>query len=307
MPADDEEESEEHQGSLRFGERSKLAPVLVVVITIVFLYLEYVLLHGLRLLQLDLPPYYRDHEQQFRGYWELSVFHVLTGLLLYCLAKCFLTFPGTIPDGSAWDIRSGQGADAQGMPLLEKKSGGERRHCKWCQKFKPDRTHHCRVCNICVLKMDHHCPWVYNCIGFRNHKYFFLLVFYAALDLVFVSVTMLESVCWATRTDVPVEMLFLLVVGEGYALFVSSAIGAFMMFHVWLMAKAMTTLELCEKQAKKVDGGFCTVLAKSSSSYSQDIYHSICEVLGPNPLLWPLPCSLPTGDGMTFTRNVVQD
>jgi hypothetical protein len=311
MPIEEEEEEPEaYQGSgLRFGELSKLTPVLIVISTIVSLYMEYVVLHCLRLLQLDLPPDLRDADDERRGYTELAVFHLFTGLLLYCLAKCFLTFPGTIPDGGAWDMRAGT-AGAQrapgalaGMPLVEKKSGGERRHCKWCQKYKPDRTHHCRVCNICVLRMDHHCPWVYNCIGFRNHKYFFLLVFYAEIDLLYISATMLESVWWATRTDVTLEMLFLLTLGEAYALFVSAAIGAFLIFHVWLMAKAMTTLELCEKQAKKVSGGFFGALTGSSSAYSQDPYSNICEVLGDNPLLWLLPCALPSGDGMTFARK----
>lgn len=47
----------------------------------------------------------------------------------------------------------------------ETKRVGARRHCKWCEKNKPDRSHHCRQCRRCVLKMDHHCPWIYNCVG----------------------------------------------------------------------------------------------------------------------------------------------
>ena len=51
--------------------------------------------------------------------------------------------------------------------------------CKYCKEVKPLRTHHCSLCGICVIKMDHHCPWINNCIGQDNQRYFLLFLFHS--------------------------------------------------------------------------------------------------------------------------------
>ena len=58
------------------------------------------------------------------------------------------------------------------------------RYCSTCNIFRPPRSKHCNSCNVCVSKFDHHCPWVGNCIGERNHTYFFLfLIFICCLSV----------------------------------------------------------------------------------------------------------------------------
>jgi hypothetical protein len=48
----------------------------------------------------------------------------------------------------------------------------ELKRCDKCFIVRVPRVHHCSVCRGCVLKMDHHCPWINNCVGHFNQKYF---------------------------------------------------------------------------------------------------------------------------------------
>lgn len=67
---------------------------------------------------------------------------------------------------------------------IERKKFGGVRMCQRCLRTKPDRCHHCSQCNKCILKMDHHCPWVANCIGFNNYKYFLTMLLNASLSCI---------------------------------------------------------------------------------------------------------------------------
>jgi palmitoyltransferase ZDHHC3/7/25 len=68
---------------------------------------------------------------------------------------------------------------------------------KFCNKcdnnWKPERAHHCKECGTCVYKMDHHCPWINNCVGAKNLKYFLQFVLYTALAAAFLVLMMLLS------------------------------------------------------------------------------------------------------------------
>ncbi len=49
-------------------------------------------------------------------------------------------------------------------------------YCSICKVQTPERMdiYHCHECGFCIEKMDHHCPWMGQCVGKRNMKWFIL-------------------------------------------------------------------------------------------------------------------------------------
>jgi len=271
-------------------EPAKYLPVVFVLINIVIIYFIYMALHVLPLL--------RDETSRSWAKPQAITFNVFAALLVLCYARCFFQNPGTIPDDPNWqfsrsdDAKAATGANDPRVRSQELKRSGDRRHCKWCDKYKPDRCHHCRVCRTCILKMDHHRPCIYNCVVFRNHKYFFLLIFYTMLTTHFVIWTMGSSVKKALDPSTAFARMFLLLFGETLTAFLAGLSTLFFIFHMWLVEKSMTTIEFCEKSMKK--SGY------NASTYSKGPYQNVQAVLGDNPVFWLFPGFPPRGNGLYF-------
>ena len=58
--------------------------------------------------------------------------------------------------------------------------------CSTCLIQRPIRSKHCSICDKCVAKFDHHCPWVGNCVGANNHKYFMGYVYSLTVCLLYI-------------------------------------------------------------------------------------------------------------------------
>jgi len=108
--------------------------------------------------------------------------------------------------------------------------------CHSCHVVKPVRSKHCRVCRRCVQVFDHHCPFIGNCVGVGNYRWFFLYVvnvFLGALLFITTSVIFLKHAGFD-----------LLVLGTLlYVLSFAVMIGALAVYHVQLIALNLTTNE----------------------------------------------------------------
>jgi hypothetical protein len=276
--------------------------------------------------------------------WISTIFHILFFLFLVSFFRAIFTHPGSIPKTKKWrrgkfdDIHVNdqhflrilveRGVmplnDPEGMrklraylrrhPLVERKKNLNGKYgvrfCRRCKLYKPDRTHHCSVCHQCILRMDHHCPWIANCVGYHNHKFFLLAIFYAIMSVDFLMLAMIPRFLKVFEPITDTEYYFtkdaLVLVLYLACLALSIVLSIFFGFHMMLVFNSMTTIEYKEKfqprestnqnlspeERKKEEAGTRHRFDLAHLKFDYSIYLNALHVFGPW-YMWLIPASPP--------------
>ncbi|XP_027202574.2 palmitoyltransferase ZDHHC17-like [Dermatophagoides pteronyssinus] len=107
---------------------------------------------------------------------ELFIFILCSTGLFYSFYRCYQNDPGYISNSREEQVKTI-------IELGEHEGFDSAWFCSTCLIRKPTRSKHCSLCNRCVARFDHHCPWIGNCVGYRNHKYFIWYLITLAMTL----------------------------------------------------------------------------------------------------------------------------
>lgn len=124
------------------------------------------------------------------GSLHVCIFNVIVLLLAISHARASFSDPGVV-------ARPSTSLDFSEINKAKNKQSQDENEwtiCIKCEAYRPPRAHHCRTCGRCIRKMDHHCPWINNCVGEANQKYFVLFLFYTGLASLYCII--LTAVSW---------------------------------------------------------------------------------------------------------------
>ena len=177
----------------------------------------------------------------FTGYWftfhhngwlaliNYICYYCLLAVTLYNFLCAIIIGPDYVPKGWRPECRD----DEQYL-----------QYCYQCDGYKAPRSHHCSKCKRCILKMDHHCPWINNCCGYRNQKFFFNFLLAAVIgsiqSAILLSITLYRALTFIPNSSgqryihLTIWSAFLILISIGMAIGVVFAVGFLLYLQVCL-------------------------------------------------------------------------
>ncbi|XP_058881893.1 palmitoyltransferase ZDHHC14 isoform X2 [Acipenser ruthenus] len=129
---------------------------------------------------------------------------VIGGILFFfvmgTLLRTSFSDPGVLPRATAHeaadlesqiDVANGSSSGGYRPPPRTKEvtingQSVKLKYCFTCKIFRPPRASHCSLCDNCVERFDHHCPWVGNCVGKRNYRFFYMFILSLSFLTIFI-------------------------------------------------------------------------------------------------------------------------
>lgn len=212
----------------------------------------------------------------------LVVYNIVALLMYWAYFSCVCSDPGRVP-------LEPQRARMRWLALEEGTGDQEAQWstCSNCEIIRPPRAHHCIICGFCVMRFDHHCPWINNCVGKCNHRYFLQFLGYTSL---FCLISGFASLPWesAWEADRQVEhrlgggitsLLLGLQFNQAMGIVLGVVVSCFFCYHAGMLSLGLTSLD-------------CSLWIATCCSHNE-FDHGCCnnfrEVIGPSPAHWFLP------------------
>lgn len=156
------------------------------------------------------------------------------------------------------------------------------KYCFTCKIFRPPRASHCSLCDNCVDRFDHHCPWVGNCVGRRNYRYFYLFILSLSLLCIYIFACVLTHLILRAQKD-----NFLTVMQDSPASIIEAIVCFFSVWSIIGLAGFHTYLTTSEQTTNEdIKGSFSSKRGQDNfNPYSRGSIFKNCLVVlcGPNP------------------------